>query len=138
MEEYTMGQLSKLLGVNKETIRYYESLGLLPLPKKKKNGYKIYTKQHFEMMEIILIIKDSGFTLKEIKNIITIQEENTNSQNNLYKDIILKKIELIERKIANLGGLKKGLEKVVYDIENYNIRSCIEIEKINKLKNSID
>lgn len=40
MEEYTIGQFSKMLGVNKETI---------------------------------LIIKDSGFTLKEVKNIITIQ-----------------------------------------------------------------
>ena len=36
MEEYTIGQISKLLGVNKETIRYYEKFGLLPLPEKKK------------------------------------------------------------------------------------------------------
>lgn len=134
MEEYTIGQFSKMLGVNKETIRYYEKLELLPLPEKKKNGYRIYTKQHVELMDIILIIKDSGFTLKEIKDIITIQEEDANSQNNLYKEIILKKIKLIESKIRDLDSLKKGLEKVVYDIENYNIRSCIEIKK----KNSID
>lgn len=79
MEEYTIGQIAKLLGVNKETIRYYENFGLLPLPERKSNGYKIYTKRHMEVMEIILIIKDSGFTLNEIKNIITIQEENANS-----------------------------------------------------------
>lgn len=131
MEEYTIGQFSKILGVNKETIRYYEKLELLPLPEKKENGYRIYTKQHVELMDIILIIKDSGFTLKEIKDIITIQEEDANSQNNLYKEIILKKIKLIENKIRDLDSLKKGLEKVAYDIENYNIRSCIEIKKKN-------
>lgn len=129
MEEYTIGQIAKLLGVNKETIRYYENFGLLPLPERKSNGYKIYTKRHIEVMEIILIIKDSGFTLNEIKNIITIQEENANSQNDLYKEIILKKIKLIENKIQDLHSLKKGLEKVVSNIENYNIRSCIEIKK---------
>lgn len=129
MEEYTIGQIAKLLEVNKETIRYYENFGLLPLPERKSNGYKIYTKRHIEVMEIILIIKDSGFTLNEIKNIITIQEENANSQNDLYKEIILKKIKLIENKIQDLHSLKKGLEKVVSNIENYNIRSCIEIKK---------
>ncbi len=136
MEEYTIGQFSKLLGVNKETIRYYEKLELFPLPEKKENGYKIYTKQHVELMEIILLIKDSGFTLKETKDLITIQEDERNSQNYLYKDIILNKIKLIEKKIRDLDSLKKGLEKVVYDIENYNIRSCIEIKK--KDKNCID
>jgi hypothetical protein len=48
----------------------------------------------------------------------------------------LEKIEVIEKKIRDLYSLKKGLEKVVYDIENYDIRSCIEIKKQNK--NCID
>jgi DNA-binding transcriptional MerR regulator len=56
MEEYTIGQFSKLLGVNKDTILYYENLGLFPLPKRKENGYKIYTKQHVEVMEVILLL----------------------------------------------------------------------------------
>lgn len=132
MEEYTIGQISKLLGINKETIRYYEKFGLLPLPEKKENGYKIYTKRHIEIMEVILIVKDSGFTLKEIKDIISFPEEELNSQNDLFKEMIFKKIEVIENKIQDLHSLKKGLEKVVYNIENYNIRSCIEIKKKNK------
>lgn len=80
-------------------------------------------------MEVILIIKDSGFTLNEIKNIIAFPEEELNFQNDLFTEIIIKKIEVIENKIEDLYSLKKGLEKVVYNIENYNIRSCIEIKK---------
>lgn len=67
MKEYTISQIAKLVGVNKETIRYYEKFGLLPLPERKSNGYKIYTQRHIEIMEIILIVKDSGFTLNEYK-----------------------------------------------------------------------
>lgn len=136
MEEYTISQIAKMVGVKKETIRYYEKFGLLPLPERKSNGYKIYTKRHIEIMEIILIVKDSGFTLKEIKDFISIQEENEISQNDLYKEMILKKIEFVKKKIQDLHSLRKGLEKVVYDIENYNIRRCIEIKKQNKI--SID
>lgn len=133
MEEYTISQIAKLVGVNKETIRYYENFGLLPLPQRKSNGYKIYTKRHLEIMEIILIVKDSGFTLNEIKEFISIEEEDANSKNDLYKEIILKKISFLEKKIEDLHSLKKGLEKVVYDIENYDIRRCIEIKKKNEM-----
>lgn len=136
MEEYTIGQFAKLADVNKETIRYYEKFGLLPLPQRKSNGYKIYTKRHVEIMEMILIVKDSGFTLNEIKDFISIQEEDVDSKNDIYKEMILKKIEFLENKIQDLHSLKEGLEKVVFDIENYNIRKCIEIKKKNK--NSID
>ena len=50
----------------------------------------------------------------------------------ISQDEILKKIAFIEKKVQDLHSLKKGLEKVVYDIENYNIRRCIEIKKQNK------
>ena len=136
MEEYTSSQIAKIVGVNKETIRYYEKLGLLPLAERKSNGYKIYTKRHVEIMEIILIVKGSGFTLNEIKDLISIEEESANCKNDLYKEIILKKIAFLDKKIQDFKSLKKGLEKVVFDIENYNIRKCIEINKKNK--NSID
>lgn len=129
MEEYTISEIAKLVGVNKETIRYYENFGLLPIPKRKSNGYKIYTKRHVETMEIILMVKDSGFTLNEIKDFISIEEEAVSYKNDLYKEIILKKIAFLEKKIQDLHSLKKGLEKVVYDIENYDVRKCVEIRK---------
>lgn len=129
MEQYTIGQFSKLAGVNKETVRYYESLGLLPQPQKNKSGYKVYTKQHVELMEIILIVKEAGFSLKEIQEFINIQDANKDIQNDFYKETILNKIALIEKKMSDLDTLKRGLEKVVYDIEHYNIRRCIEMKK---------
>jgi DNA-binding transcriptional MerR regulator len=134
MEEYTIGQLSKLLDINRETIRYYENLRLIPLPEKKENGYKIYTKRHVELMEVILLIRDSGFTLREVKEIIAIQEEHRDASNDIFKEILLKKVEMIDQKISDLGNLKNGLMKVVNDIENYNIRSCIEIQKQGQKK----
>lgn len=47
MKEYTS---IKIVGVNKETIRYYEKFGLLPLTKRKSNGYKIYTKYYIKLL----------------------------------------------------------------------------------------
>ena len=37
---YTIGRLSQLSGVNLETVRYYERIGLLPVPLRASNGYR--------------------------------------------------------------------------------------------------
>lgn len=39
---YYIGDLVKELKINKETIRYYEKIGLLSKPKRDANGYRIY------------------------------------------------------------------------------------------------
>ena len=36
-------ELSKLTGVTAKAIRYYESLGLMPLPRRAGNNYRVYT-----------------------------------------------------------------------------------------------
>lgn len=40
---YTIGQVIKKLNINKETIGYYEKIGLLKYTKRDDNGYRIYT-----------------------------------------------------------------------------------------------
>ena len=40
---YSVGQVAKKLKINKETIRYYEKIGLLENTKRYSNGYRIYT-----------------------------------------------------------------------------------------------
>ncbi|URZ08630.1 MerR family transcriptional regulator [Clostridium felsineum] len=52
---YTIGDLVKKLNINKETIRYYEKIGLLSEPKKNANGYRIYSEKDIEMIRFICI-----------------------------------------------------------------------------------
>lgn len=41
---YSIGEVVKKLNINKETVRYYEKVGLLSEPVRDKNGYRIYSK----------------------------------------------------------------------------------------------
>lgn len=43
-----IGQLAQLIGVETQTIRFYEQQGLLPPTHRQDNGYRVYTKMHGE------------------------------------------------------------------------------------------
>ncbi|HEX3023029.1 MAG TPA: MerR family transcriptional regulator [Lachnospiraceae bacterium] len=55
-DSYMIGELVKVLGINKETVRYYERIGLLSKPRKDRNGYRIYTKSDLDILRVIHII----------------------------------------------------------------------------------
>ena len=45
-----ISQLARMVGVDTQTIRFYERQGLLPPPDRQENGYRIYTEKHTEQL----------------------------------------------------------------------------------------
>ena len=72
-----IGELSKRSGFTKDTIRFYEKLGLISLKKKGRNKYqfKDYPETILRRLVAIRQIKDYGFTLQETLGILILQEE---------------------------------------------------------------
>jgi DNA-binding transcriptional MerR regulator len=71
---YRIGDLSRLTQVPVKTLRYYDEIGLLrPAGVERSNGYRYYTAAQFERLNRILVFKDLGFSLSEIRALI---EEN--------------------------------------------------------------
>lgn len=58
--------------MTKDTIRFYEKLGLLTKIERAANGYKLYTNAHVEQLLLIKHAKELGFTLDEIKQLATL------------------------------------------------------------------
>ncbi|AID41865.1 MerR family transcriptional regulator [Staphylococcus xylosus] len=74
MTQYQTGELAKQCGVSIRTIQYYDKKGLLTSTKTEDNGRRVFDTQSKQDLEIILILKRFGFSLKDIKKIIV--EEN--------------------------------------------------------------
>ncbi|MDR3594035.1 MerR family transcriptional regulator [Clostridium sp.] len=127
---YTIGELVKQLNVNKETIRYYERIGLISETKRDRNGYRIYTKEDMEKIKFILIVKEFGFSLKEISTLI--QDEILCGDIASIKKIVENKVNEINTKINKLDATKKLLEKVKKNILDQNIKCCNDIENYLK------
>ncbi|MCY9696182.1 MerR family transcriptional regulator [Paenibacillus alginolyticus] len=65
MSELSIGQLAAKADVNPSTLRYYESIGLLPNTDR-KNGQRRYSESLLERITFIKIAQHTGFTIPEI------------------------------------------------------------------------
>lgn len=66
--EYTLQQAADLLGISKDTLRYYEKEGLIT-PQKAANGYRYYTLENIRQLQDIVYYRDVDMSLSEIKAI---------------------------------------------------------------------
>jgi MerR family Zn(II)-responsive transcriptional regulator of zntA len=125
-DNYSIGDLVKELKINKETIRYYEKIGLLGEPKKDKTGYRVYSKEDIELIRAILIIKNFGFSLKEIRMLI--HDEILCGDIETIKRIVDNKLNEINEKINELELTKNLLKKVKENVLSQNIKCCNDVE----------
>jgi MerR family transcriptional regulator, copper efflux regulator len=67
-----IGQLSKLTGFSRDTIRYYEKIGLIEVPRTRRtdSNYKDYPEEIVHKLRAIRKYKDLGFTLEEIRELL--------------------------------------------------------------------
>ena len=78
----TIGKLAEAAGVNIETIRYYQKIGLLQQPNKPQNGYRQYNYHNIQIIHFIKRSQKLGFSLTEIKELIALGGHNcTDVQN---------------------------------------------------------
>lgn len=109
-----INELSKRTGLSIHTIRYYENLGLvegMSDDKVKSNNYKQYNEVVVERLEIIVEAKEAGFTLAEIKKVLTAWFESTDSKPETLQ-LFESKIKEMEDKIKYLKQTKELLKKV--------------------------
>lgn len=69
MGELSIGQLAAKADVNTSTLRYYESIGLLPSPER-KNGQRRYSEKLLDRINFIKIAQQTGFSIQEIAVLI--------------------------------------------------------------------
>lgn len=108
MEKITIGKLAELVDVNVETIRFYHREDILKEPAKRTNGYRYYSEDDVSKMIFIKKVKELGFSLKEIKELLEINTK-PRSTCDLVKDKVSKKILEIDEKIKDLKHVKKSL-----------------------------
>lgn len=130
--QFSIGELAEKCGVNKETIRYYERLGLIPKPDRTEKGYRLYSQQTVDRLNFIKRMQGLGFTLNEIDKLLGVVDRDEAKCRDIY-DFTVLKIGDIQRKIEDL----KKVEQMLIDLnercpENKDIYECPIIETLMK------
>ncbi|MBN4081120.1 MerR family transcriptional regulator [Caldithrix abyssi] len=109
---FTTGKLAQKVGVNIETIRYYERKGLLPVPPKRESGYRQYSTEDVTRIKFIKHAQELGFSLKEISELLSLRVDPTCSCGDV-KSRAEAKILDVEEKMQILLKIKQALQKLI-------------------------
>lgn len=112
MEKYTVGQIAKAIGVSAQTLRHYESLGLISSMRNDGNQYRTYSLDDTRILFMISIYRSMGFSLPKIKQMLKDMNE---------KDVISsfdERLREVDTEIRTLELLKFELERYRQGIED--------------------
>ena len=66
----TTGELARIMGITKETLFHYDEIGLFCPQVVKENRYRYYSVDQIELLDTILLLKELGIPLKEIRSLL--------------------------------------------------------------------
>jgi len=119
---YKIGDFSKETGVPIKTLRYYNEIDLFnPVEVNLFTGYRYYSSDQIEDLNLILKLKKVGFSLEEIKKY----------WNNFNNDIMLKKRDEL---IKNIDELKENISEIE-NLRSHIINGKIVLKESNKKNN---
>lgn len=119
-----IGQAAQRSGTTIKSIRHYESIGLLPTPRRQGN-YRFYDQQSVELLIFIKCAKDMGFRLKELQAIFCEHHGEAMPWALAQQAIEAKKSE-INRTMAELTRQYAQLEGFEVELERARVKCPLE------------
>lgn len=112
MKPLTIGEVARQAGIGIETVRFYERQGLLEEPERRASGYRQYDQEAVAVLKFIRRAKELGFTLKEIKGLLSLRLD-TSATRAEVRGQAKAKVADIEAKIADLQRMRDVLTKLI-------------------------
>lgn len=109
-------EFSEKTGLTRDTIRFYEKNGFLST-KKLQNGYHMYSDKSLNEIELILLGKTLGFSLKEIKELKS-KMFNDSLSPEIIRKYMEKKLVEVDTKIKELQKVKKLISNKINNCKN--------------------
>jgi len=111
MRGYAIGEMSRLTGVNIETIRYYERIGVLPEPDRTAGGNRQYSHDQLKRLFFVKRCRDLGFSLNEIRALLTMVDGRDFTCNQIHQ-MTVSHLDNIRQKLTDLKRLETSLKKL--------------------------
>ncbi|MBN9602612.1 MAG: helix-turn-helix domain-containing protein [Afipia felis] len=118
-----IGELSRLTGVNIETIRYYEKVKVLQPPHRTEGGRRIYGPTDTRVLAFIRRGRELGFGLQDIRTLLALGGPGKTSCADARK-IAAHHLDDIRTKIADLRKLERLLTNTIAQCSGTSVPDC--------------
>ena len=121
--EMTIGQAAKSSAVSAKMIRHYESIGLLPKAQRTGAGYRLYDENDVHTLRFIQRARSLGFPLETIRTLLALWRNRRRSSGQV-KELSLKHVADLERKIAEMQGMVRTLKHLAHNCHGDERPDC--------------
>lgn len=124
---YTVNDITKITGITRRTLHYYDEIGLLKATNLSSQGYRLYDMNDFERLQIILFLKEMDLPLKDISCILQLSVQEQNRILEHHCEILLRKKQKLEKMMSNLKRYLSG--EVISDLDIFEDTSVLPIKE---------
>lgn len=128
-DRLSIGNLSKQCGVNIETIRYYEKIGVMPAPDRSASGYRLYGPDHLKRLSFVRRSRQLGFSLDEIRSLLRLVDGDAYTCTQV-RELTLDHVAEIRRKITDLKRLKRVMEEMAAQCSGGRAPECAIVDAL--------
>lgn len=125
----SIGTLSRKSGVNIETIRYYERIGVMPAPERTAGGFRTYREDHLQRLSFIRRGRELGFSLADLKALLRLVDGHAYTCAQV-RAMTLQHVAETRRKIADLRRLERVLSDIAAKCTGRRVPECPIIDAL--------
>lgn len=104
-----IGELAKQAGLNRETLRYYERVGLVTPSERNESGYRLYDRAAAARLRFVRQAQQMGFSLSEIRDLLAVQGGSGRRACRRVLGLIEPKLDELDRQLAKMKQFRREL-----------------------------
>lgn len=124
-----IGHLARACDCSRETIRYYEKIGLLPPAIRTANGYRSYDSSHRNWLTFILRSKALGFSQDEVRRLTDLADAPNSTCQDVHQ-LILAHIADVRARLQELQQLESSLLRLEAKCIDETLHECPVIDEL--------
>ncbi len=129
MRDYSIGGLAREAGCKAQTIRYYETIGLMPEPPRTSGNRRVYGEAHLERLKFIRLGREFGFSLDAIRDLLGMAD-NPDLPCCGADEIARAQLDEVEKRIRHLESLRGELVRMIESCRGGKAATCRVIEAL--------
>lgn len=132
-DEFSIGILSERSGVNVETIRYYEKIGVMPVPKRSAGGYRVYDLDHVRRLHFVRRGRELGFSLDELRGLLHLVDGHAYTCGEVH-ELTIRHLTDIRQKIKELRRLEKVMSEMAAQCTRDKVPDCPIVDALFEMR----
>jgi len=124
-----IGTAAKQSGITAKTIRYYESVGLLPEPIRAANGYRHYREKDLQTLRFIHRARKLGFTIKDIRDLLGLWHDKERASADV-REVAKRHVAEIEQRLEEMESVRQTLMHLIHECHGDGRPDCPILEDL--------